>query len=105
MTFENVGPSEELPESCASIDPKRDDIPKFHSTELVRLTWIWHPDMSVQKLGFQSTSQLLEFIKAVITQLVVGALRGAVCMIMRWTLALPGLPSLYFWGVAVSQVL
>lgn len=87
MTFENVGSSEELPKSCASIDTKLDDICKFHSTNLTRLTWIHHPDTSIQKLSFQSTLQLLDFIKAVITELVVGALRDAVCMIMHWMLA------------------
>lgn len=60
---------------------KLDDIHKFNSTELVRLTWIWHPGMSIQKLGFQSTLQLLEFIKAVITEPVVSG------MIMHQTLA------------------
>lgn len=59
----------------------------FNFTELVRLTWIWHPGMSIQKLGFQSTLQLLEFIKAVFTELVVSALCNAVCMILHQTLA------------------
>lgn len=38
MTFESVGPARELPELCASIDPKLDDIHKPRSTGLVRLT-------------------------------------------------------------------
>lgn len=65
---------------------KLDDIQKFNSIELVRLTWIWHPGMSTQKLGFQSTLQLLEFKKAVITELAVSALCNAVCTIMHQTL-------------------
>lgn len=104
MIFEDVGPSEELPGSCASIDPELDDVHKFHSTDLFGLTWIWHPDMSTQKLGFQRTLQLLEVIKTVITEMVVGALCDTVCIIMHWTLA-PALPSLHFFAVGVSQVL
>lgn len=44
--------------------------------------------MSIQELDFQGTLQLLEFIKAVVTELVVSALGAVVCMVMYWVLVL-----------------
>lgn len=65
---------------------KLDDIHMFNSTELVRLTWIRHPGMSIQKRRFSKHTSAPGVIKAVITELVVSAQCDEVCMILHQTL-------------------